>query len=443
MTVITRFAPSPTGLIHIGNARTALLCYLIARKNGGRFMLRLDDTDVKRSKQEYADAIQNELKWLGLNWDMFARQSDRLDRYKEITDKLVADGLLYPCYESEQDLDIRRKMLINRGLPPIYDRAALALTDAKKAEFAEKGIKPHWRFKLDHTKTISWDDEIKGHISFEAKYLSDPVLIRADGTPTYMLPSAIDDMDFNITHVIRGEDHVSNTAIQIQLFEAMGCKIPSFAHSALMKAKDGKISKREGGYDIATMREEGIEVMTVNSFLARLGTSDPIEPRASMQELIDNFDIKRFTKSAAIYEYIEIERLNPKIIHKMSFKDVKNREELKGIDEEFWESVKTNLNTVAEIKDWWQICKETLTPIIDDQGFTSQASKLLPDGKWDENTWNQWTTKVKEVTGKKGKDLFMPIRKALTARDNGPELKLILPLIGIDKANARLNGKAA
>lgn len=443
MTVITRFAPSPTGLIHIGNARTALLCYLIARKNGGKFMLRLDDTDIKRSKEEYAQAIQNELKWLGLNWDMFAKQSERLDRYKEITDKLVADGLLYPCYESEQDLDVRRKMLISRGLPPIYDRAALLLTNAKKAEFAEKGIKPHWRFKLDHAKTISWDDEIKGHISFEAKHLSDPVLIRADGTPTYMLPSAIDDMDFAITHVIRGEDHVSNTAIQIQLFEAMGCKIPFFAHSALMKAKDGKISKREGGYDIATMRNDGIEVMTINSFLARLGTSDPVEPRASMQELIDIFDIKRFTKNAAIYEYVELERLNPKIIHKMSFEDVKSREELKGVDEDFWESVKTNLNTVAEIKDWWQICKETLTPIIDDKDFTTQASELLPTGKWDENTWNQWTTKVKEVTGKKGKDLFMPIRKALTARDNGPELKLILPLIGIEKANARLNGKAA
>ncbi|PIR39468.1 MAG: glutamate--tRNA ligase [Alphaproteobacteria bacterium CG11_big_fil_rev_8_21_14_0_20_39_49] len=443
MTVITRFAPSPTGLIHIGNVRTALLCYLIARQNNGKFMLRLDDTDTERSKEEYATAIKSELKWLGLDWDIFARQSDRLARYEEIKQKLISDDLLYPCYESAEELEVKRKMLINRGLPPIYDRAALRLTEQQKADFEKQGIQPHWRFKLDDTKTISWEDEIKGTITFEAKNLSDPVLIRANGNPTYMLPSAIDDVDFDITHVVRGEDHVSNTAIQIQLFEAIGGKIPTFAHSALMKAKDGKISKREGGYDIAAMREEGIEVLTINSFLARLGTSDPVEPRTSMQEIIDNFDIKRFTKNAAIYEYIELERLNPKIIHKFSFNDVKDRAEMKGIDEEFFESVKANLNKLSEIQQWWEICKKQLTPIIDDADFAKTASELLPDGKWDENTWSEWTSKVKEATGRKGKDLFMPIRKALTARDNGPELKLILPLIGNEKATARLNGKAA
>jgi glutamyl-tRNA synthetase len=443
MTVITRFAPSPTGLIHIGNVRTALLCFLIARKNSGKFMLRMDDTDTERSKPEYATAIENELKWLGLDWDIFAKQSDRADRYEEVKQKLISQGLLYPCYESAQDLDVKRKMLVNRGLPPIYDRSALSLTEKEKQNFEKQGIKPHWRFKLDETKTISWEDDIKGKITFEAKNLSDPVLIRANGTPTYMLPSAIDDMDFGITNVVRGEDHVSNTAIQIQLFEAIGANIPTFAHNALMKAKDGKISKREGGYDIAAMRDEGIEVMTINSFLARLGTSDPIEPRTSINEIIENFNIKRFTKNAAIYEYVELERLNPKVLHKMSFEDVKDRPEMQGIDKEFFESVKPNLNKLSEIKDWWQICKEPLTPVIENPEFAKQASELLPEGNWDENTWSQWTSKVKDVTGKKGKELFMPIRKALTARDNGPELKLILPLIGPEKATARLNGKSA
>jgi len=443
MKVITRFAPSPTGLIHIGNVRTALLCYLIAKQNNGKFMLRMDDTDIERSKPEYAQAIQDELKWLGLDWDIFAKQSDRLDRYEEVKQKLISEGLLYPCYESAQDLDVKRKMLINRGLPPIYDRAGLNLTDKEKSDFESQGIKPHWRFKLDETKTISWEDEIKGTITFEAKNLSDPVLIRANGTPTYMLPSAIDDMDFGITHVVRGEDHVSNTAIQIQLFEAIGGEIPTFAHNALMKAKDGKISKREGGYDIAAIRNDGIEVMAINSFLARLGTSDPIEPRTSMQEIIENFNIKRFTKNAAIYEYVELERLNPKIIHKMSFEEIQEREELQGIDKDFFESVKANLNKLSEIKEWWQICKQPLTPVIEDAEFAKKASELLPEGNWDENTWSQWTSKVKEATGRKGKELFMPIRQALTARNNGPELKLILPLIGSEKATARLNGKAA
>lgn len=442
MTVITRFAPSPTGLLHIGNARTALVCYLIARKNGGKFMLRLDDTDTERSTEAFATAIQEDLKWLGLNWDSMARQSDRLARYEEIKHKLVADGRLYPCYETAEELDMKRKLLVGRGLPPMYDRAALQLTDAQKKAFEAQGIKPHWRFKMADT-TIAWDDQIKGTTTFEGKNLSDPVLIRANGTPTYLLPSAIDDMDFGVTHIIRGEDHVTNTAIQIQLFEAIGGKVPVFAHNALMKAKEGKISKREGGFEIASLRSDGIEVMTILSFLARLGTSDPIEPRTSMQELLDNFDITRFSKNAAIYEEVELERLNPKVLHKFTYADVKNRPELAGIDEEFFTSVQPNLTHLHEIRQWWEICKEKLTPVIEDAGFTQQASQLLPSGTWDQNTWGIWINEVKNATGRKGKDLFMPIRKALTARDNGPELKDILPLIGNEKAVARLNGKAA
>lgn len=258
-----------------------------------------------------------------------------------------------------------------------------------------------------------------------------------------MLPSAIDDMDFNITNIVRGEDHVSNTAIQIQIFEAMGSKIPSFAHHSLMKAKDGKISKREGGFDIASIRNEGIEAIAIASFMARLGTSEPVEPRTSLQELIDNFDLSKFSKVAAIYEYADLERINSKVLHIMPYENIKNRTEASDLDEEFWLSVRPNLNRLSEVKEWAEICKQNLTPIIDDLEFTKQASELLPLEPWNDETWGMWTNKVKEVTGRKGKDLFMPIRKALTARDNGPELKHLLPLIGREKAMARLNGKVA
>jgi glutamyl-tRNA synthetase len=443
MTVITRFAPSPTGLLHIGNVRTALICYMIARKNGGKFMLRLDDTDIERSKDEYSEAIKADLQWLGLNWDLTARQSERMDRYNEIKQQLIKSGRVYPCYESPEELEMSRKMLINRGLPPIYDRAALKLTDAQKQQFESQGVKPHWRFKLEDNATIEWDDQIKGKIHFETKNLSDPVIIRANGAPTYLLPSAIDDMDFNITNIVRGEDHVSNTAIQIQIFEAMGSKIPSFAHHSLMKGKEGKISKREGGFDVASLRAEGIEPMAITSLMARLGTSDPVEARTSLEELIANFDLSKFSKVAAIYDYEELVRINSKVLHITPYQNIKNRPEAFGIDEEFWLHIRPNLSKLSDVQEWALICKQPLTPIIDDLDFTTAAAKLLPEGKWDENTWGAWTNAVKDATGKKGKDLFMPIRKALTARDNGPELKYLLPLIGRDKATARLSGKVA
>jgi len=443
MTFITRFAPSPTGLLHIGNVRTALICYLLAKKNNGQFMLRLDDTDTERSREEYAQAIQADLKWLGLDWDIFSRQSTRTERYEEIKKKLIADGRLYPCYETAEELDIKRKVLIGRGLPPIYDRAALSLSESDRAKLEEQGIQPHWRFKLDETKSIEWDDLIKGTTRFEAKNLSDPVLIRANGTPTYMLPSAIDDMDFGITHIVRGEDHVSNTAVQIQIFEAIGAKTPKFAHHSLMKGKEGKISKRAGGFDVASLKEQGIEPLAITSFMARLGTSEPVEPRTSLDDIANNFDLSKFGKSAAIYDFPELERMNPKVLHITSYDAIKHRDEIQGVDEEFWLSVRANVSKLSDVKDWWEICKQQVTPIIDDVEFTSAASELLPEGQWDDETWNQWLNKVKETSGKKGKELFMPIRKALTAREHGPELKHILPLIGRERAIARLKGEAA
>lgn len=323
---------------------------------------------------------------------------------------------------------------------------ALKLSNKERQTFEDKGIQPHWRFKLDVNKVIEWDDLVKGKQHFEAKNLSDPVLIRANGTPTYMLPSAIDDMDYSISHVVRGEDHVTNTAIQIQLFEAIGSHIPRFAHHSLMKSKGGKISKREGGFDIGALRKEGIEPMAITSFLARLGTSQPIEPRASIDQLVDHFDISTFSRASAIYDYDELERINAKILHLLSFNDVKDRLLTLGLtklDEPFWESVKPNLRRFGEITEWWEICKETITPVVEDLDFLQTASKLLPDGQWDENTWGKLVEDVKKETGRKGKELFMPLRKALTARESGPELKQLLPLIGSEKAHARLNGEAA
>lgn len=406
-------------------------------------MLRMDDTDIERSKEEYASQIQEDLKWLGMNWDMFARQSERMGRYDEIKQKLIDDGRLYPCFETAEEIDIKRKIKLNQGLPPIYDRAALNLTEAEKQKFISEGRQPHWRFRLDESATISWNDLIKGTVTFEAKNLSDPVLIRENGAPTYMLPSAIDDMDFGITHVMRGEDHVTNTAIQIQLFEAMGSKIPSFAHNSLMKGKDGKISKREGGFDVASLKKEHIDPMAITSFLARLGTSDPIEPRESMEELIRNFDISKFSRASAIYDYAELERINSKVLHIMPYEKVKDLEVMKGVDKEFWETVRHNLGKIDEIVEWWSVCKKPISPIIEDEEFAKVAADLLPDGNWDENTWGQWVGSIKEATSRKGKELFHPLRLAITAKESGPELKHLLPLIGRKRVLARLNKEVA
>lgn len=405
-------------------------------------MLRLDDTDTERSKGEYADQIQKDLKWLGLEWDLFARQSDRMDRYEEIKRQLIKDGRLYPCYETQEELEIKRKMRLGRGLPPVYDRAALKLTEEEKAKFEAEGRTPHWRFKLDESKTIQWNDLIKGEITFEAKNLSDPILIRENGAPTYMLPSAIDDMDFKISHVVRGEDHVSNTAIQIQLFEAMGATPPQFAHHSLIKSKEGKLSKRVGGFDVGSLKEDGIQPMAITSLLARLGTSAPVELRNNIKELVEHFDIKTFSKAAANYDIEELRRLNVKLIHGLDYNDVKGKLPAEA-DEQFWLSVRGNIETLDDVRDWWKICRETLEPVIEDAAFTNEACQLLPKGEWSLETWNQWIEQVKTKTGRKGKALFMPLRKALTAQEHGPELQHILPLIGREKAVARLSGKAA
>jgi len=441
----TRFAPSPTGFLHIGNARTALICYLYAKKHGGEFLLRIDDTDIARSKQEYTDAIKEDLVWLGLKWDESFRQSERLSRYDEVKKQLLEMGRLYPCYETAVELEVKRKMQMKLGRPPIYDRASLNLSAEKKAEYEAGGRKPHYRFLMQDGK-IEWDDLVRGKVSFEAKNLGDPILLREDGSPTYLLPSAIDDVDSGITHIVRGEDHVTNTAVQIQIFAALGANIPVFAHLALLKAKDAKISKREGGFEIKHLRESGIEAMAINSFLARMGTSEMVEARTNLEDIIKGFDISKFGRAPTTYDEADLSRLNIKLVQAYSFAEIKlhlAEMGLSEIDENFWKSVQPNLKTLAEIKDWWKICNEKLAPVIEDAEFLAQAGNFLPDGQWDETTWNAWMDKLKAATGRQGKNLFMPIRKAITGMEHGPELKNLLPLIGREKVLARLNGEGA
>jgi len=443
--MLTRFAPSPTGYLHIGNIRTALICYLYAKKQGGQFMLRIDDTDIERSKEEYVNDILQDLDWLGITPDRIERQSARFDRYDSAVEKLKADGRLYACYETAEELEIKRKMQLSRGLPPIYDRSALQLTSEQKNNFEAEGRNPHWRFKLEAKDSV-WEDEVRGHQKFSAAHSSDPILIRGNGLYTYMLPSTVDDIEFGASHILRGEDHVSNTAIQIQIFEALGGKIPNFAHTSLIKSSEGKISKRDGksSASVSVLRENGVDPLVVTSFLARLGTSDVVELAASLDELIAGFDIGKFSRSPTTYCLEDIYRLNTRLLHTLSFSQV--QEELialgiPNVDEPFWEAIRPNLEKIDEAKDWWRICNEAITPDIEDADFAKVAANLLPEGDWSEETWGNWTKRIKEETGRKGKQLFMPLRKALTGMEHGPELKVILPLIGRSRTIERLNGK--
>lgn len=436
MSTFVRIAPSPTGYLHVGNIRTALVNWLFVRKTGGRFMLRLDDTDQERSRPEYSTAIEEDLSWLGLNWDVFRKQSDHFTDYEAAKQKLLASGRLYPCWEAQEELDIRRKMQAGRGLPPIYDRASLKLTEEQKADLL-KQRKPHYRFLLED-KPIEWKDLVRGDVRFQAGHMSDPVLVREDGIPLYTFASVVDDGDTGITHVIRGEDHVSNTAVQVQIFEALGYKVPKFAHLALLKTKEGEMSKRVGGNDIRTLRTDGIEPMAINSLLARIGTSDAVEAFAEMQALIAGFDFSKFGRAPAIYDAHELERLNGKILHQLPFSAVKAK--LAFADEAFWLSVRANINKLSEAKEWWDIIHGDVAAVAKSELLTS-AQKLLPNNSWDDATWGSWTKALTEATGLKGKELFMPLRLALTGKEHGPEMKKLLPLMGYDIVVKRLSGE--
>lgn len=436
-----RFAPSPTGYLHVGNVRTALVNWLFARATGGEFLLRLDDTDAERSKLEFETAIREDMLWLGLSWDHEARQTDRLENYRAAAETLKAAGRLYPCYETAEELEIKRKMAASRGKPPIYDRSSLKLTDAEKQAFEKQGRKPHWRFLL-REEDIKWDDLIRGDTKFHGSHLTDPVLIREDGVPLYTFASVVDDGELNITHIIRGEDHVSNTAVQVQIFEALGFALPKFGHLALIKTKDGELSKRLGSGSIRDLRGSGFEAMAITSLLARIGTSDPVEAFMSLPELAASFDLNKFGRAPATYDMEELQRLNGKIVGGLEFAAVRDRLPA-GADAAFWNSVRYNLHSVGEAKDWWELLHAAVTPVVSDPAYTAQAAALLPPEPWNADTWPAWTNAVKTATGRKGKELFMPLRLALTGREDGPELKTLLPLIGREKAEKRLMGVAA
>ena len=444
MSIKTRFAPSPTGMLHVGNVRTALINWLFSRANNGSFMLRMDDTDLIRSKPEYETAIKEDLQWLGLNWDEIANQSTRLDRYEAAKNELIASGRLYPCYETQDELDMKRKMLLSRGLPPIYDRAGLKLSKEEHEEFLAQGRKPHYRFLLKD-EAIEWNDLVRGDIQFQAKNLSDPIVIRGDGSMTYILCSTVDDMDFDITHILRGEDHISNTAIGIQITKSLGGIPPQIGHTSLLQSKTGEISKRLGGFDIQSLREKFIEPMAINSLLAKMGTSDSIEATNHMKQLIDEFDLSKFSSSSVNYDFNELLQLNHKLINSLSYGEIKpslSNLEVE-ISEEFWQAIHGNLNSIDEAVTWWKICNQDIPVKIDSKNveFLKAACNLLPAGDWDLSTWNVWINIIKTELGRSGKQLFMPLRLALTGYESGPELKLLLPLIGRDRVEKRLNGK--
>ncbi len=440
MTTTTRFAPSPTGHLHVGNIRAALHNWMWARKNGGRFLLRLDDTDAERSREEYTESIRADLAWLGLDFDSETRQSDRFALYEARLAELYAAGRVYPAYETAQELDLRRKVLLGRGLPPVYDRAALALTADDIARLEAEGRRPHWRFKLDHDTPIVWTDLIRGDQHFDPKLLSDPVIRRGDGSWLYMLPSAIDDIDMGITHVVRGEDHVSNTAVQLQMFAAMGAQPPAFAHEALLTGTEGKLSKRLGSLGVSAFREQGMEPAAIIALLARLGTSYPVEPFADPAPLIASFDFARFGRAPARFDEAELAALNQKIIHTLSFAEVADRLP-DGMGEAGWNAIRPNLETIAQAVDWWGVVKGPIDrPELaeDDRAFAAQAAVLLAALPFGEGVWRALTDGLKAETGRKGKSLFHPLRLALTGRDHGPEMAALLPLIGRDEALARL-----
>jgi glutamyl-tRNA synthetase len=441
---VVRFAPSPTGLLHVGNARMALLNALFCAKEGGQFILRLDDTDKERSTEEFSEAIEQDLAWMGLAWDRVVRQSDNFENYDNAFARLRDAGKIYPCYETPEELEYKRKRQLSQGKPPIYDRSSLNLSDAQRQAFEDEGRSPHWRFCLDH-EDISWDDLVRGSVHFNGANLSDPVLMRGDGSYLYMLPSAVDDVDCAITHVIRGEDHVANTAAQIQIFQALGADAPRFAHFPLLVDHSGQgLSKRLGSLSLESLRQDGIEAAALCFFLASLGRGDAdVDGRFDFDALAEDFDITRYGRSAARFDMERLCALNAKVLHATPFSKFSERFEALGIDleagPEFWEAVRPNLDTFEDVRLWAKVCFEEISSVVDDREFIDQAKKLLPPEPWDQTTWGAWTKEVKQETGRKGKDLFLPLRLALTGLEHGPELKALLPIIGRARIVARLS----
>ena len=444
MTVTVRFAPSPTGHIHIGNSRPALFNWLFAKKSGGRFILRFDDTDLERSRQEFADSIEQDLRWLGIDPDVIERQSARVASYDVAAQKLKDAGLLYPCYETPDELERRRSRQRALGRPPVYDRAGLKQTDEERAAFEADGRKPHWRFVLPNhdgdpfsprRTDVSWTDLCRGDQTVDLASLSDPVLIRGDSTYLYTLPSIVDDIDMGVSHVIRGEDHVANTGVQIAIFEALGAAVPVFGHHNLLTTRDGEgLSKRKGALSIGSLREAGLEPMAVCSLAVLTGTSQAVEPVARMDDLVQKFDLTSVSRSSAKFDPEELKSLNARLVHELPFDAVKDRLASLGIRPSpvFWDTVRGNCETVADARHYWQVIVGPVEGRIEDEDrdYIAKAAGLLPDGELTEDSWGAWTSALKAETGRKGRGLFMPLRRVLTGMDHGPDMKALLPLIG-------------
>ncbi len=455
MTVTVRFAPSPTGYIHIGNTRTALSNWLFAQKNGGKFILRYDDTDVERSREEYAQAIAVDLDWLGVKPDRVEYQSKRFDVYGKAVEKLKQAGLLYACYETADELERRRKLRLARRLPPVYGREGLKLTEDERAAFEAEGRKPHWRFLLPNFETdpfdtkrteVHWDDLVRGPQTVDLASMSDPVLVREDGTYLYTLPSVVDDIDLGVTHIIRGDDHVTNTGVQIAIFEALGATAPVFGHHNLLTTISGEgLSKRTGALSVGSLREAGFEPMAVASLAILIGTSESVSAAPSMESLAERFDLASISKSSAKFDPAELDTLNRALLHEMPFSEAQSRLADMGISgakaEPFWLAVRGNLDRFKDAGHWWSIVDGNLPEMPDlseeDRAFLKEAFALLPSAPWDHQTWKVWTDAVKAATGRKGKNLFMPLRLALTGQAHGPELADLLVLIGPERTLSR------
>ena len=432
---VTRFAPSPTGLLHVGNLRTAVMNWALARRSGGAFILRLDDTDKERSEQRFIDAIRRDLEWLGLTWDREERQSERLDHYAEAAERLRAAGRLYDCFETPLELDLKRRKQLGMGLPPVYDRAALELTEADKARLRAEGRRPHQRFLLE-SREVAWNDLIRGPQHVDAASLSDPVLFREDGQLLYTLASVVDDIDMEITHVVRGADHITNTGAQIQTFAALGAAPPAFAHHSLLTGPGGEaLSKRLGTLALADLRAAGVEPVALVAFMARLGTARPVEVMTSLEEVLAGFEIASFGLSPTRFDPDELTLHSAKTLRGLPVESVKERLEDAGIPgniaPEFWRAVAPNLDRLNDAAEWWALCRDGVEAVVEpeDTAFVAEAMALLPPRPWGAETWRDWTAAVKAKTGRKGRGLFRPLRLALTGREHGPEMAALLPLL--------------
>jgi glutamyl-tRNA synthetase len=448
MTVTVRFAPSPTGKLHVGNVRAALWNWLFARSRGGKFILRIDDTDRERSTAAYEEGIRRDLEWLGLDWDETFHQSGRFSEYDAVAELFRGEGLLYPCYETAEELERKRRLQRARSLPPVYDRAALQYTDEQISAFEAEGRKAHWRFKLSQAP-VAWNDLIRGETVVDTAHVSDPVLIREDGMYLYTLPSCIDDIDYTITHVIRGEDHVTNAAVQIEIMKALirvrgGGTLPAFAHHSLLIGADGQgLSKRLGSLSIEAMRDDGLEPAAITSLLARLGTAEAVAPERDLAAFAAAFDFEKVGRAPARFDSAELLQLNAKILHATPYADVAERLHSLGVNEAMWDAVKGNIERLSDAAGWRQVVDEAIEPVIEDKAFADAAAGLIPDDPLTEESWGLFTEMLKQKTGAKGKRLFMPLRLALTGKAHGPEMALMFPLIGAEKARARLRGERA